>query len=189
MRELNQDVKEGKPPADLVERARNLESLFPEYVEAGNAYELAGDALLKAGDKAGAMAEYAKYSKVGGRDLETMEKYADLLSGSGDKKAAVAALWRMIYCFPLDSGLHEKLGNLDLATGANTDAVREFQVLVELEPNDKAGSHYNLAKAYKANGQTDKAREEAITALEAAPEYRPAQKLLLEVSGEDGKTP
>jgi tetratricopeptide (TPR) repeat protein len=189
LRELNTDVKDNKIPADFVERARKLETIYPEYVEAGNPYVLAGDALLKAGDKAGAMAEYAKYSKIGGRNLETMEKYADLLAASGDKKAAVAALWRMIYCFPLDAGLHEKLGNLDLETAANADAVREFQVLVDLSPDDKAGSHYNLARAFKANGQTDKAREEAITALEAAPEYRPAQKLLLEVSGEDGKTP
>ncbi|HEY4086544.1 MAG TPA: tetratricopeptide repeat protein [Bryobacteraceae bacterium] len=189
LRELNTAVKDDKIPADFVERARKLETIYPEYVETGNPYVLAGDALLKAGDKAGAMAEYAKYSKIGGRNLETMEKYADLLAASGDKKAAVAALWRMIYCFPLDAGLHEKLGNLDLETAANADAVREFQVLVDLSPDDKAGSHYNLARAFKANGQTDKAREEAITALEAAPEYRPAQKLLLEVSGEDGKTP
>jgi hypothetical protein len=49
-----------------------------------------------------------------------------------------------------------------------------------------AGSHYNLARAYKAAGQNDQAREEAINALEAAPDFRPAQKLLLEVSG-DGK--
>ncbi|HVY91662.1 MAG TPA: tetratricopeptide repeat protein, partial [Bryobacteraceae bacterium] len=187
LRQLNQDVKQDKAPPDLVDRARRLEALYPEYVESGNAYVLAADALLKAGDKAGAMAEYAKYSKIGGRDLETMEKYADLLVASGDKKAAVAALWRMIYVFPLDAGLHQKLGDLDLDTGANADAVREFQALVDLHPTDQAGSHYNLARAYKANGQTDKAREEVITALEAAPEYRPAQKLLLEVSGDEGK--
>jgi tetratricopeptide (TPR) repeat protein len=189
LRELNQAVEEGNPPSDLVDRARELEALYPEYVEAGNAYVLAGDALLKAGDKAGAMAEYAKYSKIGGRDLEIMEKYADLLAEAGDKKAALAALWRMIYVFPLDSGLHARLGNLNLETADTAAAVREFQVLVDLTPNDVAGSHYNLAKAYKADGQTDKAREEVITALEAAPEYRPAQKLLLEVSGEDGKKP
>jgi tetratricopeptide (TPR) repeat protein len=187
LRDLNRDVKEDKAPPDLVDRARKLEALYPEYVESGNAYVLAADALLKAGDKAGAMAEYTKYSKIGGRDLETMEKYADLLAASGDKKAAVAALWRMIYVFPLDAGLHQKLGDLDLDTGANADAVREFQALVDLHPTDQAGSHYNLARAYKANGQTDKAREEVITALEAAPEYRPAQKLLLEVSGDEGK--
>ena len=35
-------------------------------------------------------------------------------------------------------------------------------------------------------GQNDQAREEAVLSLEAAPNYRPAQRLLLEVSG-DGK--
>jgi len=93
----------------------------------------------------------------------------------------------MVYVFPLDASLHEKLGNLDIETGNTSEAVREFQVLVALNTGDKAGSHYNLAKAYKADGQTDKAREEDITALEAAPEYRPAQKLLLDLSGDDGK--
>ena len=51
-----------------------------------------------------------------------------------------------------------------------------------MHPIDVAGSHYDLAKAYQANGQKDQAREEAISALEAAPDYRPAQKLLLEVT-------
>ena len=93
----------------------------------------------------------------------------------------------MIFVAPLDTRLHEKLGSLFLDTGDAAGAVREYQVLVALNPGDKAGSHYNLAKAYKADGQKDKAREEAITALETAPEFRPAQKLLLEVSSEDGK--
>jgi tetratricopeptide (TPR) repeat protein len=60
---------------------------------------------------------------------------------------------------------------------------------VALKPLDVAGSHYNLAKAYNAEGRKDKAREEALTALEAAPDYRPAQKLLLEVSRETGNSP
>ena len=187
MRELNLAVKEDKAPADLLTKAHELEEMYPEYVESGNAYVLAANACLKKGDKACAMAEFAKYSKIGGRDLDSMEQYSSLLAEAGNKKEAAAALGRMIYVFPLDSGLHEKLGNLYLDTANTKDAVREFQVLVALNPGDKAGSHYNLAKALKADGQTDKAREEAITALEAAPEYRPAQKLLLEVSGEDGK--
>jgi Flp pilus assembly protein TadD len=116
-----------------------------------------------------------------------MEQYADLLSGAGNKKDAAAALERMIYVFPADEGLHQKLGALDLDIGKNDEAVREFQALVALNTGDKAGSHYDLARALKADGQNDKAREEAITALETAPEYRPAQKLLLELSGDTGK--
>ena len=65
--------------------------------------------------------------------------------------------------------------------------MREFGVVVALNPIDVAGSRYNLAKAFKAQGQDDKAREEALTALEAAPDFRPAQKLLLELSGEGPK--
>jgi tetratricopeptide (TPR) repeat protein len=187
MRELNQAIKDDTPPSDLLQRARDLEALYPDYVEAGNAYVMAANACLKTGNKSCAIAEFGKYSRVGGRDLDAMEQYASLLAEAGNKKDAAAALGRMIYVFPLDSGLHEKLGNLDLDIGKNDDAVREFQVLVALNTGDKAGSHYNLAKAYKADGQIDKAREEVITALETAPEYRPAQKLLLDMSGDDGK--
>jgi cellulose synthase operon protein C len=187
MRELNQLLKEDNARSDLLQRARDLQAIYPEYVEAGNAYEIAADACLKAGNKPCAVSELAKYSRIGGRDLSLMEKYADLLAEGGNKKDAAAALGRMIYVFPLDAGLHEKLGNLNLDVGDTAGAVREFQVLVALNPGDKAGNHYNLAKAYKADGQKDKAREEAITALEAAPEFRPAQKLLLEVSGDAGK--
>ena len=64
-------------------------------------------------------------------------------------------------------------------------AVREYQALIAMHPIDAAGSHYNLARAYKAAGQKDQAREEAVTALEAAPNFKPAQKLLLEVSGDE----
>ena len=50
---------------------------------------------------------------------------------------------------------------------------------------DSADSHYNLARAYKAAGRNDQAREEAVLSLEAAPNFKPAQKLLLELSGKE----
>ena len=39
-----------------------------------------------------------------------------------------------------------------------------------------------LARAYQANKQLDEAKDELLAALEAAPGFRPAQKLLLELS-------
>jgi tetratricopeptide (TPR) repeat protein len=98
-------------------------------------------------------------------------------------KEAEAALERLNFVSPMDTGLHDKLGNLYLKTNDGKAAEREFAVLIALHPIDVAGSHYNLARAYKVEGQTEKAREEALNALEAAPNFRPAQKLLLEVSG------
>jgi cellulose synthase operon protein C len=169
---------------EIIAKGRALEILFPDYVEIGNAYLAVAKACLAKQDKACAMDEYAKYAKQSGRDSEATKQYAKLLEEAGKLKEAEAALDRLNFVNPLDADLHDKLGALYMKTNDAGAAVREFAVLVALHPIDAAGSHYNLAKAYQAQGQKDKAREEVLTALEAAPDYRPAQKLLLEVSGE-----
>jgi len=174
----------GSDNNEIISKGRALEALYPDYVEAGNAYVAVAKACLAKEDKACAMDEYARYSKASGRDAEAIKQYARLLDEAGKPKEAEAALERLNFVNPLDTDLHEKLGALYMKTKDAPAAVREYAVLVALHPIDVAGSHYNLAKAYQAEGRKDKAREEVLTALEAAPEYRPAQKLLLEVSGE-----
>ncbi len=169
---------------EIIAKGRALELLYPDYVEIGNAYLAVAKACLAKEDKACAIDEYAKYSRQSGRDSDAIKQYAKLLDDGGRMKEAEAVLERLNFVNPLDTDLHEKLGGLYMKTKDANAAVREYAVLVALHPIDAAGSHYNLAKAYQAQGQKDKAREEALNALEAAPEYRPAQKLLLEVSGE-----
>jgi len=171
-------------PEDVIAKARALEHFFPDYVELGNPYLIVAKACLKKGDKACAMEEYAKYAKNSGRDADAVKDYARLLDEAGKPKEAEAELDRLNFVNPMDADLHEKLGALYLKTNDAPLAVREFEALVALHPIDQAGSHYNLAKAFNAEGQKDKAREEALNALEAAPNFKPAQKLLLEVSGE-----
>ena len=174
----------GSDNNEIISKGRALEALYPDYVEAGNAYVAVAKACLAKEDKACAMDEYARYSKASGRDADAIKQYAKLLDEAGKPKEAEASLERLNFVNPLDTDLHEKLGALYMKTKDAPAAVREYAVLVALHPIDVAGSHYNLAKAYQAEGRKDKAREEVLTALEAAPEYRPAQKLLLEVSGE-----
>jgi tetratricopeptide (TPR) repeat protein len=181
VRELNQLAKDGKND-EVIAKGRAIEGIYPDYVEAGNVYSFIADACLKKEDKACAIDELGKYSRIGGRDPEVVKKYAKLLVEAGKPKEAETALERLNFIFPLDAELHERLGNLYLETGNARGAVREFQVLIAMHPIDAAGSHYNLAKAFKAAGQKDQAREEAVSALEAAPNFKPAQKLLLEVT-------
>lgn len=59
-------------------------------------------------------------------------------------------------------------------------AVREFEVLVNLDRNDPVEAHTNLAQAYMNNGQAQEAKRNVLTALEIAPSYLRAQKVLLE---------
>ncbi len=186
VRELNQLAKDGKTD-EVIAKGKAIEGLYPDYVETGNVYKFVADACMKKGDKACALDELGRYSKIGGRDPETVKQYAKLLEDAGKPKDAQAALERLNYIYPEDQELHQRLGNLLLENGDAPGAVREFQVLVALHPIDQAGSHYNLARAFKAAGRKDQAREEAVSALEVAPDFRPAQKLLLEVSGATGQ--
>jgi cellulose synthase operon protein C len=57
--------------------------------------------------------------------------------------------------------------------------------VVAMHPIDITSARFNLAQAYLAAGQADKAKENVLLALEAAPDYRPAQKLLLKLEADD----
>ena len=186
--ELNKMAREATPNTEeIIKKGRELEAIYPDYVEAGTPYVVVAQVCMKKGDKACALTEYEKYSRQGGRDSAPIFELSKLLDEAGRKKEAAAALERLLYISPLDQQLHPKLAELSLATGDAPKAVREYTVQLALKPIDMAGSYYNLARALNAQGQKDKAREEAFNALEAAPDFRPAQKLLLELSGEGPK--
>jgi tetratricopeptide (TPR) repeat protein len=87
-----------------------------------------------------------------------------------------------------DEDLHRKLGDLFYAQKQYDGAIREYYALVVSNPSDKAGAELSLARAYLGAGKKDKAQESVLAALETAPGYRPAQKLLLELQGPSLKT-
>jgi tetratricopeptide (TPR) repeat protein len=59
-------------------------------------------------------------------------------------------------------------------------AVRELEVLVDLDVNDPVEARTDLAEAYLANGQAPEARRNILSALEIAPSYQRAQQVLLQ---------
>jgi tetratricopeptide (TPR) repeat protein len=92
------------------------------------------------------------------------------------------------YIYPVkDEDLHRRLGDLLYAQKQYDGAIREYAARVASNPVDKAGAEFNLAQAYFAAGQKDKAQETVLAALEIAPGYRPAQKLLLELQRSPAK--
>ena len=54
-------------------------------------------------------------------------------------------------------------------------------------PLDQASAYFNLAQAYFAAGQRDQAEDSVLESLEAAPGFRPAQKLLLQIKDASAK--
>jgi Flp pilus assembly protein TadD len=167
---------------DVIAKGKQIEGYYTDYVEPGSVYELMADAYTAKGDKTSARQELEKYSQVGGRSSLLIERLATLQEEAGDPKKAAASLNRLNYIYPEDQELHKRLGDLWLAQNNVTGAIREYQALIALKPLDPAGAHFQLANALRTANRIKEARDEVLQSLEAAPGYKPAQKLLLEIS-------
>jgi len=167
---------------EVIKEGTRIRDLYPDYVEAASVYEFLAEAYGAKGDKAQQMAQLAGYSKTGGRNPATLKQLAELQSEAGQKKEAAATLERLNLIYPKDEDLHKRLGALYLALNNPPAAVREFQAVIAGPPLDPAGAHYELAKALKQANRTEEAKDEVLSALEAAPSFKPAQKLLLELN-------
>ena len=88
------------------------------------------------------------------------------------------------YADPLATEGHDQLGQLLLAQNKGDAALTEYQVLLKLRPDDTVVANYGMARAYRIKGDQQKARRHLLESLETAPNYRPAQHLLLEMTGE-----
>ncbi|KAA6458351.1 hypothetical protein DYQ86_20780 [Acidobacteria bacterium AB60] len=157
-------------------------ALYPEYVDHFSAYELMADADQAKGDTASEMSILAAYQHAGGASPDLLKRLASLQQKAGKPSDALATLSRVLYIYPVhDEDLHRRLGDLLLAQNQPDAAIREYRALVASNPVDKAGAEYDLAQAYFKANDKDKAQESVLAALEIAPGYRPAQKLLLQL--------
>jgi len=157
-------------------------ALYPEYVGEGNVYQVMAEAYRVKSDAKGEMAILTAYEKAGGQDPEMLKRLASLEVMAGDKTGAIATLTRVNYVYPVkDSDLHLRLGDLLYDRSEYDRATREYTAAVASSPLDKAGAQFRLAKAYLAAGHRSEAENSVLSALEIAPGYVPAQKLLLEL--------
>ena len=163
-------------------------ALYPEYVDDASVYEWIAEADKARGDSKSEAAILTAYEHAGGQMPQMLKRLAALEEAAGHKDEAISTLERLNYIYPVkDEELHRHLGDLLYAEKHYDGAIREYNALVASNPVDKAGAQFSLAQAYFAANQKDKAEESVLAALETAPGYRPAQKLLLELQGSSTK--
>jgi tetratricopeptide (TPR) repeat protein len=166
---------------EVLAKGDAVRQLYPDYVEGANPYEFMAEAYIAKGDKKSAAQVLSEYGKIGGRNPEALKELASLQQEAGDAKEAAATLESINYIYPMDEGLHRKLCDLLFDLKSPTDDVRECSAVLAMHPLDQASAQFEVARAYFAAGQQDQARDHLLASLEAAPGYRPAQKLLLQL--------
>ena len=160
----------------FLERARDL---YPQYVGPDSPYLVLARIHRDRGDALRAAGELRSFLAVNETDYDSRLELAAIEQELGDAAAALAALEEALYIYPLDAELHRRMAALHTDSGDAAGLVRARAALVALRPTDMAQALYDLAQAHIAAGEPQKARREVLRALEIAPAFDDAQRLLL----------
>jgi len=117
-------------------------------------------------------------------DFDSAMLLAEAALEDGDSERAEYYLDRALQVDPYRSDVHELKARYASSINDSELAVTEYEVLLKLDITDPVEAWTNLAEAYLNNGQSQEAKENILFALELAPGYERAQKVLLQSVGE-----
>lgn len=156
-----------------------LQELHPEDREGSGTLALLGRLYRQTGQTEKELAALSQLARLNDRALEVYARLASLHSAAGNWNGVYEAASRFLAVQPMLPFGHEQIGLAAEQLGRPTDLAASLSALLEMNPVDPAELHYRIAKARDEAGEQDVARRQVLMALEYAPRYREAQRLLL----------
>ena len=173
---------------EVIAAANRAIFTFPDYVEQDSPYiaKALAHSQLEQDDLKFETLE--TFWHLGGYSARALKELADEYIAREQKAEAIEVFREIHYVDPFDEATHGKLGDIYIELGQAEAALIEYQVGLALNPLDQATANYRIAAAYKALNDNAQAMEYLMTALDIAPQFRPAQQLLLELSRSEMNT-
>jgi len=181
--QLGTELRQEKDARSAEIYLKKAESLFPAFVEPGNPYELLGDLYLERGSENEALAQFIGLVSYDETAVAPLAHAAEIYRKRKDWADETKMLELSVYIDPYDTQVQALLGESAVNAENWTSAIAAYQVLLGLNPQDPAGAHYNLARAFFGAGKKAEAKHEVLRALEIAPTFEKAQELLLKING------
>jgi tetratricopeptide (TPR) repeat protein len=123
-----------------------------------------------------------KLVKIDGNASEANLRLMELDSDAKDWAAARRDAERFLAINPLVPQPYRCLASASEGLGKDAEALQAYRTLLLLDPPDPADVHYHLALLLKKAGDPE-AKRQVLQALEEAPRFRAAHRLLLQLSG------
>lgn len=169
------------------ETLKKLIDLYPTYTASGNAYERLASvyqATDRPEEERRVLEEFLTQSSDA---VAASIRLIELQSSAEDWKAVEQTSASLFAIDPLLRQAHtssavaaERLGKIDIAE-------RSLQRLLLLNPDDPADIHYRLASVLLQQNKPEPAKRHVLKALEEAPRYRDAHRLLLQIVRETSR--
>jgi tetratricopeptide (TPR) repeat protein len=170
---------------DVIELADELVAIMPHYTEPDSPYLALARAHNELDQREAAREALETFWRGGGYDPGALKRLSDWLVEAGQRDTAIEVLHSINLVDPLDADLHGELGDMLLAASRAEEALREYEIAMALAPHDMATAWYRLASAQHALGNIEESQANVLQALDVAPNFRPAQRLLLKLAGGD----
>jgi tetratricopeptide (TPR) repeat protein len=161
-----------------------LIKLFPAQRGSDNAYSILGEVHRRLGETNEERQVLTQLAGIESDAIDAYQRLMELNRASSDWDAVTTNAERYIAVNPLVELPYRYLAEASEARQQSDTAIASYQTLLRLDPPDPAGTHFKLARLLHEKGEVT-AKRHLLQALEEAPRYREAHKLLLKLSGTD----
>jgi tetratricopeptide (TPR) repeat protein len=161
--------------------AKRLKEIYPDGIDAESSYAIAAAAHR---GLAALAEERAALEELASRDPDAASAYLRLMEigeGQRDWESVASNARRMLAVNPLVAAPHRYLAHAAEKLGQRDDAIRAYKALLLFDTTDTAETHFRLAQLLRDAGDRVAAKRHVLQALEEAPRFLAAHRLLLEL--------
>ncbi|GIW99692.1 MAG: hypothetical protein KatS3mg111_3025 [Pirellulaceae bacterium] len=162
-----------------LEAAQRMRELYPHDTSTDGALEMIARIARQQGDVQRERDALVELTTHRSDHVAALTRLIELELAAEDWAAAQRHAQRLLAVQPLIPVGHEALVTVARRNGELSHTIEPLRALLELDPIDPAEIQFQLAEALAATGDWQSARREVLYALEMAPRYREAQKLLV----------
>jgi tetratricopeptide (TPR) repeat protein len=167
-----QDAK--KPLEELIR-------LYPENTSADNAYRLLAEVHRELGEAEAERSALEALAAIDGDAADVYIRLMDLCEEAEDWEGVARNTERTLAVNPLIRAPYRCLAAAAERLDMPERAIQAYRALIRLDPMDPAETHFRLARVLKGQGDLTGARRHVLMALEEAPRFRAAHRLLLDL--------
>ena len=169
---------------EAADHLRRAADLIPEYGGSNGPFRFLARIHRRAGRGPQAAGALRRHLARVPSAYEDWLLLAEIEREAGNHQAAAEALESALLAYPLFAEPHELLAEAAAAAADHRIEVRERRAALAADPPDRAEALFLLASALRRSGDRPAARRRVLEALEIAPTYDPALRLLLDLRRE-----
>jgi tetratricopeptide (TPR) repeat protein len=163
-------------------------TIYPDYEGGDGPLPLLATIHRQLGETQSEESVLERLSQLDADAVDARLRLVELAAERQDWPAVARHATGILAINPLVPAPHRHLAKAAEETGDRPTAIDANRALLIMQPLDRAEIHYRLARLLRAEGRLPQARRDVLQALEQAPRYLAAGRLLLEIKREEEKT-